>query len=89
MDLQSIINLPADADKLIGDIFVDLADGDIDKPETAAEIREVVAALASTLLTGLRAQYGLVGLIVGIAAGSYLRNAAEKFIAEKTAKSPT
>lgn len=84
LNLANIVN-PADVQSLLVDILGDLADGDIDKPETAAEIRTIAKTFAASISSGLSAKYGFAGLIAGMAFSHFITDAAEKFIKDKTA----
>lgn len=75
-----------DLQKLITDVAGDLLDGDIDKPETSAELRSLAVMLGQLASGALSARYGFVGGLLGIAASKAIADAFEKFIADKTAK---
>lgn len=75
-----------DLQKLITDIAGDLLDGDIDNPETAAELRQLAATLGQLASAALSARYGFFGGLIGVAATKAISDAFEKFITEHTAK---
>ena len=75
-----------DLQKLITDVAGDLLDGDIDKPETAASLRQLAATLGQLASAALSARYGFIGGLLGIAATKAISDAFEKFITDRTAK---
>lgn len=66
--------------------LTDLADGDIDNPETAEAIRTLGQMGVTFVRAALKAKSSLIDAIVGPVVAKAITDGVEKFIAEKTAK---
>jgi len=79
-------NLTPETANLIGLLFADLLDGDIDNEETKTQLRELGKLGVTLARTALRTKGILWDVIAGPLVEKAITDAVEKFIKDKSAK---